>query len=82
MFYKRVADTKIRNRMDSVMSETISIKADNLGKVYKLFTSPFDRVKETFDPLRRKYHQRFQALSDISFEINKGDTVGVNRPKR
>ena len=59
------------------MSDTISIKAENLGKVYKLFSSPFDRVKETFDPLRRKYHQRFQALTDITFEINKGDTVGV-----
>ena len=59
------------------MNDTFSIKVKNLCKVYKLFRSPFDRVKETFDPFRRKYHKRFQALSDVSFEIERGDTVGI-----
>ncbi len=59
------------------MNNTSSIKAQELGKVYKLFTSPFDRVKETFHPSRKKYHKRFQALSNVSFEIEKGDTVGI-----
>ena len=59
------------------MNDTSSIKVQNLCKVYKLFKSPFDRVKETFDPFRRKYHKPFQALSDVSFEIERGDTVGI-----
>ena len=59
------------------MNKQASIRIEGLGKVYKLFSTPFDRVKETFHPLRRKYHQRFQALSDVSLEIEKGDTVGI-----
>jgi teichoic acid transport system ATP-binding protein len=59
------------------MSNPLSISLQGLGKVYKLFPSPFDRVKETFHPLRKKYHQRFQALTDISLEIEKGETVGI-----
>ncbi len=59
------------------MSSTSSISVRNLSKVYKLFPSPFDRVKETFSPFRKKYHQRFQALNDVSFEIEKGATVGI-----
>lgn len=59
------------------MNDSISIKAQDLGKVYKLFPAPFDRVKETFHPLRKKFHRRFQALANISFEVQKGDTVGI-----
>jgi teichoic acid transport system ATP-binding protein len=59
------------------MNDLLSIRVQNLGKVYKLFPSPFDRVKETFHPFRKKFHQRFQALSDISLEVRKGDTVGI-----
>lgn len=59
------------------MNDTPSIKVQELSKVYKLFASPFDRVKETFHPFRKKYHKRFHALTDLSFEINKGDTVGI-----
>jgi len=59
------------------MNDTPSITVQKLGKIYKLFASPFDRVKETFHPFRKKYHKRFKALSDVSFAINKGDTVGI-----
>ena len=59
------------------MNNSASISIQGLGKVYKLFPSPFDRVKETFHPLRKKYHQRFQALSDISLEVVRGDTIGI-----
>ena len=59
------------------MNDIPSITVQELSKVYKLFASPFERVKETFHPFRKKYHKRFQALSGISFEINKGDTIGV-----
>jgi teichoic acid transport system ATP-binding protein len=59
------------------MNDSLSIRVQDLGKVYKLFPSPFDRVKETFHPFRKKFHQRFQALSDISLEVRKGETIGI-----
>lgn len=59
------------------MTDDIAIKVDNLSKVYKLYTSPIDRLKESLNPLRKKYHQDFFALNDVSFEIKKGESVGI-----
>jgi len=55
----------------------IAIRVRHISKKYKLFNKPFDRVKEALHPLRKKYHQDFFALKDISFAINKGTTVGI-----
>jgi len=59
------------------MSDNIAIKVENLSKVYKLYNSPVDRLKESLHPLRRTYHHDFYALNDISFEIKKGESVGI-----
>ncbi|HNX60523.1 MAG TPA: ATP-binding cassette domain-containing protein, partial [Spirochaetota bacterium] len=55
----------------------IAIKVENLSKVYKLYDKPIDRMKESLHPLRKRYHQDFYALNDVSFEIQKGETVGI-----
>jgi len=55
----------------------IAIKVENLTKIYKLYDSPQDRLKEAFNPLRKKYHRDFHALHDVSFEVKKGETVGI-----
>jgi teichoic acid transport system ATP-binding protein len=54
-----------------------AIVLDKITKTYKLYTNPSDRVKETFHPLRKKYHHQFYALQDIKCTIKKGDTVGI-----
>lgn len=55
----------------------IALSVQNVSKVYKLYDSPMDRLKESLHPLRRKYHNDFFALNDISFEVKKGETFGV-----
>jgi lipopolysaccharide transport system ATP-binding protein len=55
----------------------IAIKVDNLVKVYSLYDKPQDRLKEALNPFKKKYHQDFYALNDVSFEIKKGETVGI-----
>jgi lipopolysaccharide transport system ATP-binding protein len=59
------------------MQDELAIKAQNISKVYKLYNSPVDRLKESLHPLRRQYHHDFYALNDISFEIKKGENVGI-----
>ncbi|OHD14635.1 MAG: ABC transporter [Spirochaetes bacterium GWB1_36_13] len=58
------------------MSEP-AIQIQNVSKVYKLYSSPQDRLKEALHPFRKKYHKDFYALNDISFEVKKGETVGI-----
>ncbi len=59
------------------MMNDIAIKIENLSKVYKLYDHPIDRLKESLHPLGKKYHRDYYALDDVSFEIRKGETVGI-----
>ena len=54
-----------------------AIKVSHLTKVYKLYDKPIDRLKESLHPLKKQYHKDFYALNDVSFEIKKGETVGI-----
>lgn len=59
------------------MDKDIAIKVENLSKVYKLYNAPIDRMKEALHPFKKLYHKEFYALNDLSFEIKKGETVGI-----
>ncbi|HEY5595519.1 MAG TPA: ABC transporter ATP-binding protein [Nitrospiria bacterium] len=52
-----------------------AIEVNNLTKIYKLYSSPKDRLKEILS--RKKNHHDFYALNDISFNVEKGQTVGI-----
>ena len=58
------------------MTDTM-ISVQNLTKVYPLYGRHIDRFKEALDPRRKKYHHDFYALRDISFEVKKGETLGI-----
>ncbi|MBT5749699.1 MAG: ABC transporter ATP-binding protein [Flavobacteriales bacterium] len=59
------------------MQDDIAIKVKNVTKVYHLYDKPQDRFKEALHPFRKSYHHDFFATNDISFEIKKGETVGI-----
>jgi len=54
-----------------------AIKVQNLTKVYHLYDNPKDRLKEALNPFKKSYHHDFYAMHDVSFEIKKGETVGI-----
>lgn len=58
------------------MKETV-IRAENLGKIYKLYNNPFDRVKEVFSPTGRKLCRDFHALNGVSLTLKRGETLGI-----
>lgn len=59
------------------MSKDIAINVANITKTYPLYDSRADRVKETFHPFRKTYSHPFNALTNISFQIGKGDAFGI-----
>jgi lipopolysaccharide transport system ATP-binding protein len=59
------------------MNKELAIKVTSLSKVYKLYNNPVDRLKESIHPFRKKYSRDFFALKDLSFEVEKGSTVGI-----
>lgn len=66
-------------------SNDIAISVNNLSKCYQIYDTPRDRLKQFFAPHVRRitgqtpkqYFREFWALKDVSFEIKKGETVGI-----
>ena len=55
-----------------------AVRVKNISKKYKLYDSNVQRLKEALLPFsKRKYYKEFDALRDISFDIRKGDIVGI-----
>ena len=59
------------------MHKNTAIKVQNLTKTYNLYTRPTDRLKESLHPLKKKYHKKFHALNNVSFDVKKGETLGI-----
>ena len=67
------------------MSSDIAIKVSNLSKCYQIYDKPHDRLKQSIYPrlqtrmgkVPKQYYREFWALKDVSFEIKKGETVGI-----
>jgi lipopolysaccharide transport system ATP-binding protein len=62
-----------------------AIRVHNLSKCYLIYDRPQDRLKQSIVPrLQRlirkpphRYYREFWALRDVSFEVCKGETVGI-----
>lgn len=59
------------------MCSDVAISVRNLTKTYRIFGHPADRLKQAFTLGRMRLHREFTALQDVSFEIKKGETVGI-----
>lgn len=59
------------------MSKELAIQIQNLSKMYKLYDKPMDRLKESLGLSRQKKYREHYALNDISFDVFKGETVGI-----
>lgn len=65
--------------------DDIAIKVSGLSKCYQIYDKPHDRLKQAIYPrfhrlLRKqpvRYYREFWALKDVSFEVKKGETVGI-----
>lgn len=54
-----------------------AIEVNNVTKVYKLYKDPVDRLKEAIHPFHKQYSTPFFALRNVSFQVKKGETVGI-----
>jgi lipopolysaccharide transport system ATP-binding protein len=62
---------------DSPMSSEPAVRAVSVAKSFRLFKKPRDRLKQLFVGSRHKFYQEFSALRDVSFEVARGETVGI-----
>ena len=67
------------------MSSEIAIKVENLSKCYQIYDQPHDRLKQSVYPRfqrlvgkkPKQFFREFWALREVSFDVKKGETVGI-----
>lgn len=58
------------------MSSEIAIRVQGLRKAYPVFEKPYERLAQLVLPSRRPAHE-FQALDGVSFDVHRGEAVGI-----
>jgi lipopolysaccharide transport system ATP-binding protein len=56
---------------------SVMIDVQNLSKCYHVYAAPVDRVKQAISLGKKRYYREFWALRDMSFSIERGETVGI-----
>lgn len=56
--------------------DEIAIKINHVTKIYNIYDKPIDRLKEALH-LSTKNHKEHYALSDVSFEVKRGQIYGI-----
>ncbi|MCQ2400344.1 MAG: ABC transporter ATP-binding protein [Lachnospiraceae bacterium] len=54
-----------------------AIEVKDITKVYRLYNKPVDRLKESLLPGGRSLHKDFYALKGVSFDVKKGESLGI-----
>ncbi|MBJ6678318.1 hypothetical protein [Escherichia coli] len=59
------------------MSSDAMITVNNISKIYKNYTNKKHRFIEWLTFGKKKYHKDIPILSDISFNVSEGESVGI-----
>ena len=59
---------------------TVALSVEGVSKQYRIYERPGDRLAESLTRGRVKRHREFWALSEVSFEVERGTTLGVVGP--
>lgn len=62
---------------EAIIAEDTAIRISNLSKCFQIYEKPSDRLLQMLSRGYRKYYREFWALKGISFEVKKGETIGV-----
>ena len=57
--------------------EDLAIRIENVSKIYKLYEKPSDRMKEALGFGKKVRAVDHYALNEVSFDVKKGETVGI-----
>ena len=59
------------------MSSDPAVRVEHLSKCYQIYDRPRDRLLQMLFRGHRTYYREFWALRDISFSVERGETVGI-----
>ncbi|MDR6878744.1 ABC transporter ATP-binding protein [Bacillus sp. 3255] len=59
------------------MLSDIAISVKNISKSFRMYPTPQHRLKQFFVGSRKQYFKEFRALNNVSFDVRKGETIGI-----
>ena len=59
------------------MSDEYAIRVQDVSKMYKLYGKNSDRVRDALGLTRKKLYKEHYALHHLSFDVKKGETMGI-----
>jgi lipopolysaccharide transport system ATP-binding protein len=65
------SETARANRAEPV------IRVQGAGKTYRLYRTPTDRLWQALWPAGQQRYQDFKALEEVSFELRRGEVMGI-----
>lgn len=60
----------------SIANTEIAIRVSNVGKRYRMFAKPSDRLKQMIWP-KKQFFNEVNVLEGVTFDIYQGETVGI-----
>ena len=57
--------------------DNLAIRVEDVCKAYKLYDKPSDRLKDALGLVRKNHFKEHHALKHVSFEVKKGETIGI-----
>jgi lipopolysaccharide transport system ATP-binding protein len=68
---------KKKDFLEETVSKEINISVTNVSKCFEIYKQPQDRLKQSLMRGHRNYYQEFWAVKGVSFDVYKGETVGI-----
>ena len=78
-YHLAIPDSDERPPHGAIVDVQSVVLVQNVSKLYRLYRKPSDRLRELL-PFAASAHTDFWALHDISFQLEKGETLGLIGP--
>ncbi|WP_206696897.1 ABC transporter ATP-binding protein [Marinomonas algicola] len=72
-----VTESNRPNNTSEPSNLDFALRAVELGKTYQLYSTPSDRLKQILFGKKKQYFKEFSALKSISFDLPKGEVLGL-----
>lgn len=59
------------------MISDIKIKVDHVSKIFKIYDTPLNKMKEALSLSGKNLHTDFYAIKDLSFDVKYGEILGI-----
>lgn len=59
------------------MDVDYKVRVDHVSKVFKMYNTPMDKMKEALSISGKVLHTDFYAVTDICFSVEKGEILGI-----